>query len=225
MTGVGTVAVVAGGEQFVLRADRTLWIPGCRMLVVADLHLGKSAVFRRHGLPVPEGDTERDLERLSGAIAAQGAEQLLIAGDFFHAPAAQSQEVLALVRRWRSEHTGLAVRLVVGNHDRGRAMPPADLEFAVSEESHEAGGLRFVHDPGRAGPGAYAVAGHLHPAVRLRGGGRSVPCFWLREAGLVLPGFGTFTGGARVRPGEGERVFAVADGMVVEVPVRLVAGS
>lgn len=225
MTGVGTVAVAAGGQEFVLRADRTLWMPGRRMLVVADLHLGKSAVFRRHGLPVPEGDTARDLERLSGAIAELGAEQLLIAGDFFHAPAAKSQEVLALVRRWRSEHAGLAVRLVVGNHDRGRAMPPADLEFAVSEESHEEGGLRFVHDPGEAGPGIFAVSGHLHPAVRLRGGARSVPCFWLRGTGLVLPGFGTFTGGARVRPAEGERVFAVADGMVVEVPGRLVAGS
>ena len=223
MTGVGTVAV--GGEQFVLRADRTLWIPGRRMLVVADLHLGKSAVFRRHGLPVPEVDTARDLERLSGAIAGLGAEQLLIAGDFFHAPAAQSQDVLAVVRRWRSEHAGLAVRRGVGTHDRGRAMPPADLEFAVSEESHEEGGLRFVHDPGQAGPGVFAVAGHLHPAVRLRGGGRSVPCFWFRRTGLVLPGFGTFTGGARVCPGEGERVFAVADGMVVEVPGRLVAGS
>jgi metallophosphoesterase superfamily enzyme len=104
-------------------------------------------------------------------------------------------------------------------------MPPPDLGFAVSDWVHEADGLRFVHDPRQAGSGAFAVAGHLHPAVRLRGGGPAVPCFWLRREVLVLPGFGTFTGGALIRPGEGERVFAVADGLVVEVPAKLVAGA
>jgi DNA ligase-associated metallophosphoesterase len=213
----------------VLRADRTLWLPEGRTLVVSDLHLGKAAVFRHHGLAVPEGDTERDLGRLSEAIGSCGAGRLVIAGDFFHAPAAQSAEVLAAVRGWRERHAGLAVRLVVGNHDRGAAMPPGDLGFAVSARDWTEGGLTFVHDPEEAGDEGYAVAGHVHPVLRLKGRGRmgsgpAVPCFWVRRRVLVLPGFGTFTGGAAVRPVVGDRVYAVADGGVVEVPRALVRG-
>ena len=98
MSAVGELEVEAGGVRMVLRADRTLWLPEGRTLVVSDLHLGKAAVFRHHGLAVPEGDTERDLGRLSEAIGSCGAERLVIAGDFFHAPAAQSVGVLEAVR-------------------------------------------------------------------------------------------------------------------------------
>ena len=45
-----------------------------------------------------------------------------------------------------------------------------------------------------------------------------------RRRVLVLPGFGTFTGGAAVRVVDGDRVYAVADGGVVEVPRVLVRG-
>jgi DNA ligase-associated metallophosphoesterase len=172
MSAVGELEVEAGGVRMVLRADRTLWLPEGRTLVVSDLHLGKAAVFRHHGLAVPEGDTERDLGRLSEAIGSCGAERLVIAGDFFHAPAAQSEGVLMAVRGWRERHGGLAVRLVVGNHDRGAAMPPGDLGFAVSARDWTEGGLTFVHDPEEAGDEGYAVAGHVHPVLRLKGRGR-----------------------------------------------------
>jgi metallophosphoesterase superfamily enzyme len=56
------------------------------------------------------------------------------------------------------------------------------------------------------------------------GAGPAVPCFWVRPRVLVLPGFGAFTGGAAVRPVGGDRVYAVADGGVVEVPRVLVRG-
>lgn len=229
MRAAGELEVEAGGVRMVLRADRTLWLPEGRTLVVSDLHLGKAAVFRHHGLAVPEGDTERDLGRLSEAIGSCGAERLVIAGDFFHAPAAQSEGVLEAVRGWRERHGGLVVRLVVGNHDRGAAMPPGDLGFAVSARDWTEGGLTFVHDPEDAVGEGYAVAGHVHPVLRLKGRGRmgagpAVPCFWVRRRVLVLPGFGTFTGGGAVRVVDGDRVYAVADGGVVEVPRVLVRG-
>jgi metallophosphoesterase superfamily enzyme len=69
----------------------------------------------------------------------------------------------------------------------------------------------------------------VHPVLRLRGRGRmgagpAVPCFWVGRRVLVLPGFGTFTGGAAVRPVGGDRVYAVADGVVMGVPLALVRG-
>jgi metallophosphoesterase superfamily enzyme len=68
--------------------------------------------------------------------------------------------------------------------------------------------------------GGYALAGHIHPAVRLtERGGQSLrlPCFWFGARVGVLPAFGAFTGSARVRPRAGDQVFVVADGEVIGV--------
>jgi len=63
----------------------------------------------------------------------------------------------------------------------------------------------------------YPVAGHIHPAVTLSGGGRvfSLPCFYFGRDYALLPAFGDFTGTAIVRPRSGERVFIVAEGQVI----------
>ena len=65
----------------------------------------------------------------------------------------------------------------------------------------------------------YALAGHVHPAVRLRGEGESLrlPCFWFGARYGVLPAFGAFTGTAEVRPREGDQVFVIAEDEVLRV--------
>ena len=69
-----------------------------------------------------------------------------------------------------------------------------------------------------APPGAYAFAGHVHPAVRVGRGRLSVrvPCFHVGARCAVLPAFSTFTGGAGLRRREGDRVFGVVEEGVVE---------
>ena len=72
-------------------------------------------------------------------------------------------------------------------------------------------------------PGAPPVlAGHLHPVVRLHGPARDrarLPCFWVRPRTLVLPAFGSFTGGWSVPVARGDRIFVPVEGAVVEVGV------
>ncbi len=46
-----------------------------------------------------------------------------------------------------------------------------------------------------------------------------MPCFWFTHESAVLPAFGSFTGGGRIHPGAGDRVFVVGDDGVLEVPV------
>ncbi|OYV00284.1 MAG: hypothetical protein CFE26_24210, partial [Verrucomicrobiales bacterium VVV1] len=49
-------------------SDAPAALTSSRALIVADVHLGKSATFRAKGLPVPEGDNEHDLGRLAALI-------------------------------------------------------------------------------------------------------------------------------------------------------------
>ena len=62
-----------------------LWWPAARMVMVADVHFGKAATFRRAGQPVPHGTTADNLARLDALLAATGADHLVFLGDFLHA--------------------------------------------------------------------------------------------------------------------------------------------
>jgi metallophosphoesterase superfamily enzyme len=81
------------------------------------------------------------------------------------------------------------------------------------------GPFALQHHPEEPSRG-YALAGHIHPAVQLSGGGRQrlrLPCFWFGRRVGVLPAFGGFTGSALVTPKAGDRVFVVAENEVIQV--------
>ena len=211
--------VTLAGEAVVLLPQRAIAWPSAQTLIIADPHWGKAAAFRAHGLPVPGGTTAADLRRLDAAIAAAGARRLIVLGDFWHGRRGRTAAVDAALGQWRSRHASLDVVLVRGNHDRHAGDPAAALGFDVVEAPALLAPFSLSHHPvGR--PGTYTLAGHLHPAVRLRGPGRGrerLPCFVLAQDLAILPAFGGFTGAANVEPAPGVDLYAVADDEVVAI--------
>ncbi len=209
------------GEELRLRPDGSVHWPAGHALLVADPHLGKGAVFRARGIPVPSGDSRADLARLDRALDATGAERLLILGDLLHAREAREGHVDDALARWRSRHPDLEVVLVRGNHDRHAGPPDPALGVRVVEEPWSLAPFLLRHHPPEDGAvEGPSLAGHLHPVVRLHGPGRDrarLPCFWVRPRTLVLPAWGRFTGGHAVPVGPGDRVFVPVDGSVLEV--------
>lgn len=212
--------VELGGEALTLFAAGAAWWESRGWLIVADAHFGKAATFRARGIPVPQGTTRETLARLDALLARTGASALVVLGDLFHAREAHAPATLAALRGWRETHAALEVVLVEGNHDLRAGAPPADLGIAVRPEPWAVGGLALCHHP-RFVAGAHALAGHLHPAVRISGRADDtlrLPCFWLRDGLTVLPAFGSFTGGARFEREPGDRVLAIADDRLYEIP-------
>ena len=81
---------------------------------------------------------------------------------------------------------------IEGNHDPG----PVSLGGTHMAEIR-VNGLTFRHE---ANPAQSAeISGHFHPKARLRtrAGMVSRPCFLLDTKRLILPAFGTYTGGLR----------------------------
>ena len=105
------------GEAVELHADRALFWPARARLVIADLHLGKGDIFRRHGIAVPSGGTGGDLARLDALIARTGAAELWVLGDMLHGDPAGSRWRAAW-SAFRAAHRDLAIRVIAGNHDR-----------------------------------------------------------------------------------------------------------
>jgi uncharacterized protein len=214
------------GETLVLLAERAVWWPRTRTVCLADLHLGKAAAFRSGGVPVPEGGTASDLERLSELVRAHRPRRLAILGDLLHARSGRVDVTMDAFADWRREHAGVDVLLVRGNHDRSAGDPPEEWRVRVVDEPHADAGdgsILLAHDPdvdaGSAGDGRGLLCGHIHPAVTMFGAVRTVraKCFWLRRRVGVLPAFGSFTGGKAIRPTAEDRVFAVGMGEVHEV--------
>ena len=171
-------------------------------------------------MPVPQGTTTETLGRLSQVIALTGASRVIVLGDLLHAARGRAASTWAAVERWRERHADLVLTLVRGNHDHGAGDPPPEWAVDCVDEPLRLGPLALAHHP-RALPGAYVLAGHLHPAVVL--GGRAhdrlrLPCFHLGSDVGVLPAFGAFTGMQVVRRGAADRVYAVVGDEVRAVP-------
>lgn len=197
------LAITLGPARLHLLADRAVYWPARQMLLLADLHLGKGDVFRRHGIAVPRGGTGQDLARLDHLLQFTGARRLMLLGDVVHGPintAHWQSQWLA----WRQQHAGLEVQAVRGNHDR--ALERAALGIELLGEGIDCDGLWLCHEP--LHDGRPALAGHVHPVVRLPGLARALPVFWQQRGQLVLPAFGAFTGGWRLRPGSGQQLYA-----------------
>jgi DNA ligase-associated metallophosphoesterase len=218
----GTLDIVVAGETVSLLAQKALYWPRHKMLVVADIHFGKAASFRALGVPVPRGTTTQNLQALDGLMAMFEVEHLMFLGDFLHARAAHASATQAAMLAWRLRHPSLALTLVRGNHDRHAGDPARELGINMVDEPYSLAPFSFCHHPDIATPG-YALAGHIHPAYVLatRFDALRLPCFVVGTGRMILPSFGAFTGGFTITPGVGDRVF-VTSGEAVHAVRNLV---
>ena len=179
------------GEKLAACASGALVWPGRRLLCVADLHLGKAErIARRGGAALPPYEIEETLDRLEADIAAIDPATVLCLGDSFDDDAAADALPAAARRRIARMQAGRDWIWVAGNHDPGPAAPGG--RHAVEQDS---GPLVFRH---AAHPGARGeISGHYHPKARLRlpGGAVSRRAFLIDRARVILPAYGTYTGG------------------------------
>ncbi|NHF74776.1 ligase-associated DNA damage response endonuclease PdeM [Paracoccus xiamenensis] len=171
------------GRDFVARPSGALYWPAEGMLILSDLHLGKSQrMARRGGTLLPPFETRETLDRLAAEIQAIRPALLALLGDIFDDDAAGQ----ALPAPERAQFDSLLSTqqsfLVAGNHDGGSGAPLL---------RHSGLQLRHIAAPGQ-GPD---ISGHYHPKARIAG--RSRAAFLVGRDHLILPAFGHYTGGLR----------------------------
>ncbi|KUP92366.1 ligase-associated DNA damage response endonuclease PdeM [Tritonibacter horizontis] len=177
------------GERLSLLGARALWWAAQSTLVVSDLHLGKSErVARCTGVSLPPYETRDTLDRLETLIAAQRPARIVCLGDSFDDDHAARNLPLSDLDRLRGMMVGRHWVWVEGNHDPS---PPNLGGIALAEFALGPLTLRHIADPAATGE----ISGHYHPKASLRGQFR--PAFLLDRTRLILPAFGTYTGGLR----------------------------
>ncbi|MFZ5721303.1 MAG: ligase-associated DNA damage response endonuclease PdeM [Pseudomonadota bacterium] len=185
-----------GAAEVVMRCSGALWLPAARALVVADLHLEKGSSYAARGQMLPPYDTRETLARLAQEVAALAPAAVVLLGDTFHDRRSEDRLAADDGQRLRALASGRSLIWVVGNHD---ADGPQDLPGEVVAEVAIAG-LDFRHEP-TEGPRPGEVAGHLHPAARVRAPRGTVRrrCFVTDGQRAILPAFGAYAGGLNVR--------------------------
>ena len=208
------------GQTVWLLPEHALWWPAQRVLFIADLHMGKAATYRALGQPVPSGTTHENLRRLSQLLRHYQPTRLVFLGDFLHAAQARTPAVLQALATWRAGFAELRCVLVRGNHDSRAGDPPPGLQIEVVDEPYLLGPFAACHHP-QSHPTHAVLAGHMHPALSLRGPARDrmrLPCFCFEDRQAILPAFGEFTGGWLVTPQAGLRLYAVGGQAVWPLP-------
>lgn len=202
-----------------------LFLPEERTLVVADLHLEKGSAYAMRGVMLPPYDTTATLAALSAAILRLRPARVIALGDSFHDRQAEARLAPQTLAALNLMQQGRDWLWITGNHD------PA-VGARVGGESADAivlGGVTFRHEPDPAETG-YEVAGHLHPAAKLRMRGRALRrrCFALSPRRCVMPAMGAYAGGLNLRDAafrplfrEGLSAHLLGDGRLFRIDPRL----
>lgn len=176
-----------------LDSSGAVYWPAQGLLAVADLHFEKASFLARAGHPLPPYDTRETLATLARVVESYRPRRLVLLGDTVHDPAAMGRMSADDRAELATLTAGVETCLwVEGNHEGSGFLPPGGVGVA----EHRVGGLSFRHQPDPADRAAQLV-GHFHPKTTLRRRGHRVRgrCFLLSDQLLIMPAFGSFTGG------------------------------
>lgn len=181
------------GAKLTALGSGALWWPAQELLVVSDLHLGKSErIARRGGTTLPPYDTRDTLTRLAADLALCHARTLVCLGDSFDDIAA-SEALPEEERQWIFQlQAGRRWVWIEGNHD------PGPIEFGGAHLAElPLPPLTFRHIAQTSGSGE--ISGHYHPKASLALRGRTItrPAFLIDTDRVIMPAYGTYTGGLR----------------------------
>ncbi|MEO6683014.1 MAG: ligase-associated DNA damage response endonuclease PdeM [Ginsengibacter sp.] len=156
--------------------NQTLWLSPCRciyweeekVLILSDLHFGKSGHFRKSGIGIPQNIYKEDLHRLFSQIQFFKPEKLIIAGDMFHSHA---NKEIDFFLKWRMDLPNVEIILIKGNHD---ILPKSWYEKANIELVDQKFRLKdfcFTHDIADIcetdEEEVFTFSGHIHPGIRI----------------------------------------------------------
>jgi len=191
------IALNLVGTLLIADPSGAIWWPDARTLIVADLHFEKGAAFARRGALLPPYDTRATLAALGAVIQRLDPVSVVALGDSFH----DTQGADHLRADDGATLASLVARQnwvwVAGNHDPA---PGPALGGRVVTDALALGPLMLRHEalPSTA-PGE--LSGHFHPKAGISIHGRRLTCrcFVADETRVILPAFGSYTGGLDVR--------------------------
>ena len=181
------------GAPLVALGSGALYWPERNLLCVSDLHLGKAERRARLGeAPLPPYETQDTLSRLEKDLKTTKASNVICLGGSFDDRAA-AEALPEAAKIWITAlQAGRRWTWIEGNHDPG----PVEMGGThLSELPLPPLTFRHIARIGRSGE----ISGHYHPKTTLHVRGRTItrPAFLIDVDRVIMPAYGTYTGGLR----------------------------
>ncbi|SEG13078.1 ligase-associated DNA damage response endonuclease PdeM [Algoriphagus boritolerans] len=206
------------GIALSIRKEKAVWMPALKVLLIADLHFGKAAHFRKSGIPIPEPIHDADLSQLNKLQEELQPTQTYFLGDLFHSDWNSQWDYFNV---FLSRFPTTEFHLIKGNHDVLSPQAYHQSSLKIHNEPLSIGKILLSHEPMESIPtGHLNLCGHIHPGVRLLGKARQtvrIPCFHLSKSRLILPAFGNFTGLALVKPKDGDTIWGITPEKIIHI--------
>ncbi len=202
-------------EVFTLTNQRALFWKKEKALILSDLHIGKTAHFRKNGIALANQIMKNDLERLSILIEYFQPEKFIVVGDLLHAGDNSDVDEFC---GWRNQYKDLEFYLIEGNHDRISKKLESKLCLNSKSKSLEIDDFIFIHDFEKQQT-KFQITGHIHPGFVINSVIKKIklPCFVVSENQLLLPAFSEFTGLDTKNLPKGGRFYVFTDTEIYEI--------
>ncbi len=198
------------GEKLIFDFRRAMYWPKKKILIIADMHIGKAGHFRKNGISISNSVALEDFERLEDLVNSYLPEELMILGDLSHSRMNKDWDYWL---KFRIKHSSLKITLVPGNHDILPDIAYDHARILLTDSIHIIDPFVFIHESGLIlDLELRQISGHIHPGVRLSGAARqgiTLPCFHITETNITLPAFSGFTGRFKIKPKKNDKVIAI----------------
>lgn len=212
---IATKNITIQNEVFTLTNQRALFWKKEKALILSDLHIGKTAHFRKNGIALANHVMKSDLERLSVLIAYFQPEKFIVVGDLLHAGNNSDVEEFC---EWRNQYPELKFYLIEGNHDRISKDLEKKLCLDFKADTLEVGDILFIHNFDSPNP-KFQITGHIHPGFVIHSTVKNIrlPCFVQTANQLLLPAYSEFTGLDTKNLPKGGRFYVFTDAEIYEI--------
>ena len=190
MRHIKLIKIFFSNNEFILQLDGSVYWPSKKSLILCDLHLEKSSYFAKLGSFLPPYDSFETLKRLENSLNNLDVKKIILLGDIFH----DKNGLNRLNKKLKIYLENLCKRFEViwlaGNHDG--LIRPKSAKYCYK---YKLDNINFNHKSIKKCINEFS--GHYHPKAiinpfRIK---ISKPCFLISENKIILPAYGTFTGG------------------------------
>mgnify|MGYP001227423729 CR=1 FL=1 len=175
---------------FYLNSNGSIYWPEEKALVLGDLHLEKSSYFAKLGDFLPPYDSFETLSKLERTLQLLDVKKVILLGDIFH----DKNGIKRLSNNLKYYLENLCKKYdviwLIGNHD-GNYRP----NLAKFCNNYKINNIYFNHKSIESNN--FELSGHYHPKATTFFFKTKVsrPCFLISKSKIILPAFGSYTGG------------------------------
>ncbi len=219
------------GENFELLPERAFLWRKKSLLVFSDIHLGRAESLQSMSVLPRTSVHQADLDRMTDIIQKYCIHEVLVLGNWIHKQDYWTRELILNIQKFFELHKNINWTIVTSSQDSSTLDYLKPFPIRIFENRFQVGSITFTlpHEEvsdGQEDSEKFIIQGSLHPMIVIKEGPVELrlPCFVLNSKSLTLPSFGLFDDGREIQSEQNQKIYAVTQKEIFEVPRRSMIG-